>query len=216
MINVMIVDDQSIIKEGLKMILDSTKDIKVVNLAANGSEALYLCQLNTPDIILMDIKMPVMDGVEATKNIKTNYPRTKIIILTTFDDDEYILEALKGGASGYLLKDASPTEIADAIRTVFKGEAMIQPKIATKMISHFTKLTHSKGKPDEKHKALTDREVEITLLIGQGKNNKEISEELFLTEGTVKNHISNIISKLELRDRTQIAIYAIKNDLLKT
>ena len=216
MIKIIIVDDQEILKEGLKTILSSYDGIEIINIASNGKEALALLEIemNMPDVILMDIQMPLMNGVECTKIIKKKYPSIKIIVLTTFDDDEYIFEALKGGASGYLLKDASPQEIASAIKTVFDGEALIQPKIASKLINQLSGVSILRTAKDTKLELLTEREREIATLIGQGKSNKEISTQLYLSEGTVKNHITNIISELELRDRTQIAIHAIKNGLV--
>ncbi|SHH75092.1 two component transcriptional regulator, LuxR family [Caloranaerobacter azorensis DSM 13643] len=215
MIKVLLVDDQRILTEGLKMILGREKDIRICGVANSGKEAYELCKWNRPDIVLMDIKMPKMNGAEATKLIKRDFPETKVIILTTFNDDEYIYEALKNGASGYILKDATPDEIAEAIRTVYNGGALIQPEVAVKVLNKFSEMAKSKEvrNIDSRVELLTSREKEICRLVGEGKNNKEISKELYLSEGTVKNHITKILNKLELRDRTQLAIFAIKNNL---
>lgn len=215
MIKVLLVDDQEILTEGLKMILGKEDDINICGIANNGKKAYELCKWNKPHIVLMDIKMPEMNGAKATKLIKQDFPDVKVIVLTTFNDDEYIYEALKNGASGYILKDATPKEIAKAVRTVYNGGALIQPEVASKVISKFSEM--AKGnvlwEKDSRVEFLTSREKEICRLVGEGKNNKEISKDLYLSEGTVKNHITKILNKLELRDRTQLAIFAVKNDL---
>lgn len=213
MIKVVIVDDQDILKEGLKMILGKEKDIEICGLASDGQEAYSICKWNMPDVVLMDIKMPNVNGVEATKNIKRDFPDIKVIVLTTFNDDEYIYDALKFGASGYLLKDATPDEIAQAIRTVYSGGALIQPDVAAKVVDRFSQMAQNNSirNIDKRIEILTEREIDVLRLVGEGKNNKEISTELYLSEGTVKNHITNILNKLELRDRTQLAIFAVKN-----
>lgn len=199
-IRIVLVDDQSIIRDGLKMILELEPDLKVVGMATNGVEAIELAQTLHPDVMLMDIRMPVMDGVAATVQICEHHKDVKIIILTTFSDDAYIFDALVAGAKGYLLKDVQSDELANAIRTVVKGGVLIHPDIAEKMVKVFSH-------PRQVVPKLTQRENEIAALIRKGKSNKEIAAELFLSEGTVKNHITNILSKLELRDRTQIALY---------
>ena len=214
MINILIVDDQLIVRQGLKMIIGNMKDMNVIGEANNGIEAYEKCKWLQPDVILMDIKMPSVNGVEATKRIKQDFPRIKIIILTTFNDDEYIFEALKNGASGYLLKDAEPDKIEEAIIEVYKGGALIQPNIAQKVVTRIQEWDKQKKKTDPKLKLLTERELEILRLIGEGKNNEEIAAQLFISKGTVKNHISSILIKLDLRDRTQLAITALKNDLV--
>ncbi len=214
MINVLIVDDQPIVRKGLKMIVDHLENIKVVAVAANGQEGFEACVLYQPDVVLMDIKMPILNGVSATKLIKEKYPTIKIIILTTFNDDEFIFDALSYGASGYLLKDAGANKIEEAIRETHRGGAMIQPTVAKKVIDKFQKIHTNKKPVDERLELLTKREIEILTLIGEGRNNDEISNSLFITRGTTKNHISNLLMKLELRDRTQLAIFALKNDLI--
>lgn len=215
MIKVLLVDDQDILVEGLKLILGMEQDITICGTANNGQRAYELCKLNHPDVILMDIQMPILNGVESTKLIKSEFPNVKIIVLTTFNDDQYIYEALKYGASGYLLKDTSPVEIAKAIRTVFNGGALIQSEVAVKVIDQFSQLAKETvdKQIDLRAKLLTEREVDICRLVAEGKNNKEISDELYLSQGTVKNHITRILIKLDLRDRTQLAVFTIKNDL---
>lgn len=215
MIKVLLADDQDILVEGLKLILGKEEDIQICGTANNGRKAYEACKWNRPDVVLMDIRMPDMDGVEATAMIKKDFPEVKIIVLTTFNDDEYIYEALRNGASGYLLKDTLPAEIAKALRTVYNGGALLQPEVAVKVLSRFSQLAKdSRDKsPDPRKELLTEREAEICRLIAEGKNNREIASELFLSEGTVKNHITKVLVKLNLRDRTQLAVFTIKNDL---
>lgn len=209
----MIVDDQNIIKEGLAVLLNNEEDMNVVATASNGEQAINQCKTTAIDVILMDIRMPVINGVEATKGIKEYNNKIQILILTTFDDEEYIFNSLKNGASGYILKDSSPKEIGHAIRTVYKRQTFFQPNVATKVVEQFLEMAQEtkKEKPSKQIEKLTTREVEICKLLSEGKNNKEIGEVLFITEGTVKNHITNILMKLDLRDRTQLAIFSVKN-----
>lgn len=214
MIRVGVVDDQEILRRGMKAILSTEEDIEIIGEGCHGMEGYRLCESHIVDIILMDIKMPVMDGVEATRRIKRDFPQVKIIILTTFDDDEYIFDALKYGASGYILKDAAPEEIIRTIRDVYGGGAGIQPRIAAKVVERIRHMEDKATARDPKIDVLTDRERDIVQLVGEGKNNREIARQLFITEGTVKNHITNILEKLELRDRTQLAIFAVKNRLV--
>lgn len=211
MIKLIIVDDQSILREGLKFMLSRRENIEVIGTGQNGREAYDLCKNNNIDIVLMDIKMPVMDGVEATKIIKRDFPHVNIIILTTFNDDEFIFEALKFGASGYLLKDASMEKIEEAIIEVYNGGVLIQPNVAKKMVNMFSKMTHEDIEIDDRVDQLTDREKDILRNLGEGKSNREIADVLYISEGTVKNHITSVLSKLELRDRTQLALFAVKN-----
>ncbi|HYE82411.1 MAG TPA: response regulator transcription factor [Clostridia bacterium] len=215
MIKVLLVDDQDILVEGLKLILGKEEDIQICGTANNGRKAYEACKWNRPDVVLMDIKMPDINGVEATRMIKKDFPEVRIIVLTTFNDDEYIYDALKNGASGYLLKDASPEEIAKALRTVHNGGALLPSEVAVRVLDKFSEL--AKGNPDKhsdpRKELLTEREAEICRLIAEGKNNKEIADELYLSEGTVKNHITKVLIKLDLRDRTQLAVFTIKNDV---
>lgn len=204
MIKVLIVDDQSLIREGLTMMLSLYDTVAIVGQVNNGQEAIEALGCVEIDLILMDIRMPVMDGVEATKIIKEMYPEIKVLILTTFNEDEYIFEGLKNGADGYLLKDISSEELVKSIETVFRGNILLQADIAKKMIDSIYKKDERLN--EDNLKDLTKREYEIALLVGEGKSNKEISNKLFITEGTVKNHITKILDKLELRDRTQLAV----------
>lgn len=215
MIKILLADDQDILTEGLKLILGAEEDIEITGTANNGRKAYDLCRLRKPDVVLMDIQMPEVNGVEATAMIKKDFPQIKIIVLTTFNDDKYIYDALKNGASGYLLKDTSPTEILRAVRTVYNGGALIQSEVAVKVIDQFSQLAKETVDKhiDPKAELLTDREIEICRLIAEGKNNQEIAEELFLSPGTVKNHISRVLIKLDLRDRTQLAVFTIRNEL---
>jgi DNA-binding NarL/FixJ family response regulator len=207
MVRVLIVDDQSLIREGLSMMLSLYDTVTVVGEAKNGREAIELLENVDIDLILMDIRMPIMDGVEATKIIKDKYPKIKVLILTTFNEDKYIFEGLKNGADGYLLKDLSSEELVKAIETVYQGNMLLQPGIAKQMINSIHKKDDTTNKVNnDKFKELTKREYEIALLVGEGKSNKEISSKLFITEGTVKNHITKILDKLEIRDRTQLAV----------
>lgn len=206
-----IVDDQQILREGLKMILEEQEGYEVVGLYGDGEKILEHFSVIMPDVILMDVKMPILNGVEATRRIKALDKRVKILILTTFNEEEFIYDALKNGASGYILKESTPEEILEAIETVYRGEAMIQPKVAMKLINQFAR----QEVPDKEAVPLdlTDRELEIVKAIGAGYNNKEIAAHLFMSEGTVKNHITKILLKLDLRDRTQLAIFAVKRGL---
>lgn len=209
MIRVLIVDDQALIREGLKMMLSINGDIEVIGEAVNGLDAIEKTKQLTPDVILMDIKMPIMNGVEATKVIKGANEKVKIIILTTFNEEEFIFKGLRNGAEGYILKDVKAEEIIKAIKTVYSGNVLLQPEVATKLVKKLTEDKESEEKVIngiDKMKELTPREMELAKLVAQGKSNREICEILFLTEGTVKNHISRILGKLDLRDRTQLAI----------
>lgn len=207
MINVLIVDDQNLIREGLAMMLNLYDTISIVGEATNGKDAIKVLGRQEVDLILMDIRMPIMDGVEATKIIKEKHPEVKVLILTTFNEDEYIFEGLKNGADGYLLKDISSEELVKAIQTVYEGNILLQPDVAKKMISSIDRKQTKQSNLDKGiFKELTKKEYEIALLIGEGKSNKEIVEILYIAEGTVKNHITRILNKLDLRDRTQLAL----------
>lgn len=219
MIKVLIADDQELIRHSLQIVLSSKQDIEVTEAVADGQEVIRSVRKKRPDVILMDIRMPKMDGVQCTKIIKENYPEIKIIILTTFDDDEYIYDALKYGASGYLLKGVSMDELVKAIHTVHSGRAMINPDIATKVVRLFSKMARADYFTDIAKKSeeeLTKTELKIIEQIGYGLSNKEIADTLKLSEGTVRNYISTILNKLKLRDRTQVAIWAVQSGIGKT
>ncbi len=215
MIKVLIVDDQPLIREGLGSLLNLRKEIEVIGTAGDGAEALEKALSLTPDIVLMDIRMPNVNGVEGTKLLKENIPQVKVLMLTTFSDSEYIFDALEEGASGYLLKDMSTDTIVQAILTVFHG-GVVLPKDFTSNVLTEMRLKNSKEESSSEApipfslNELTSREREVLSHLGKGLNNKEIADALFITEGTVKNHVSNIIQKLELRDRTQAAIFAVR------
>lgn len=216
MIKVFIADDQQLIRESLKLYLDSTGEFCVTGTAENGRDVLSAIEKDVPDIILMDIRMPFLDGVECTKLVKQKYPQTKIIILTTFDDDEYVYNALKHGASGYLLKGIALEALRDAIRTVYSGQAMINPDIASKVLNLFYKMANegSVMSPSaKKGENLTESEWKVVRQVAKGLSNKEIADTLCLSEGTVRNYMSAILDKLELRDRTQLAIWAVQMSL---
>lgn len=213
MIKVLIVDDQELIRESLKVVLNVSTDIEVVDSVPSAADALKSAVRYRPDVVLMDIRMPGMDGVEGTKLIMDRCPNTKVIILTTFDDDEYVFGALKNGASGYLLKGSSLSELSEAIRIAYSGGAMINPNIASKVISQFSNMAKSSARlqVDEQLAAdISKSEWQIIRTVGSGMSNKEIAQELCLSEGTVRNSISNILFKLNLRDRTQLAIWAVQ------
>ena len=213
MIKVLIADDQELIRQSLQIVLGIEKDIEVIGTAENGLEVVRMIRKEKPDVILMDIRMPEMDGVVCTQIIKENYPDIKIIILTTFDDDEYVFNALKHGASGYLLKGISTKELADAIRKVYQGTAMINEDIASKVVKLFSKMaqTNLTIQVDEQYtEELKKSERQIIALVGRGMSNKEIAGKLSLSEGSIRNSLSVILSKLNLRDRTQLAIWAVQ------
>lgn len=214
MINVVIVDDDSFIRESLKVLLGLDPDIAVVGAAGDGNEALALLQsLPQTDVVLMDIRMPNCSGVEGTRLVKETYPNISVLMLTTFDDDEYIIEALRNGASGYLLKNIPPDRIIQGIKTVHEGNMLIHPDIARKMAGFLqpaSRTVSTQGRPLESF-GLTKAELTVVASIAEGLTNKEIAAKLYLSEGTVKNYITDILSKLGLRDRTQIAIFYLKN-----
>lgn len=213
MIKIMIADDQQLIRDSLKIILEANKDFSVTDTVANGQEVLESIKKKRPDIILMDVRMPVMDGTVCTKYVKEKYPNIKVIILTTFDDDDFIFSALKYGASGYLLKGASTKELYNAIKTVYQGGAMINPDITEKVFRLFSKMAQANYAiqvNDKDTQNFSQHEWLVIQQVGFGLSNKEIAAKLFLSEGTVRNYISKILDKLQLRDRTQLAIWAVQ------
>ena len=213
MIKVLIADDQELFRQSLSIILKSEKDFEVTEAVSTGVEVVRSVRSNKPDVILMDIRMPEMDGVVCTQIIKENYPDIRIIILTTFDDDEYIFNALKYGASGYLLKGVSMQELSDAIRKVYEGTAMINGDIASKVVRLFSRMAQSNiaiAVEEKDAGDLKDTEWKIISLVGTGLSNKEIAGKLNLSEGTVRNALSTVLQKLQLRDRAQLAIWAVQ------
>lgn len=218
MIKVLIADDQDLIRQSLQIVLNTKEGITVTDTATNGQEVIQCIRRECPDVILMDIRMPKIDGVQCTKIIKENYPQIKIIILTTFDDDEFIYNALKYGASGYLLKGVSMDELVEAIHTVYSGRAMINPDIATKVVKLFSQMAkadYSIQVEERNEEELTKTEWKIIEQVEFGASNKEVAEKLNLSEGTVRNYLSAILNKLGLRDRTQLAIWAVQTGVSK-
>ncbi|MBQ2642000.1 MAG: response regulator transcription factor [Lachnospiraceae bacterium] len=213
MIKILIADDQELIRQSLMIILDNVEGFQVTDCVADGIEVMSSVRRERPDVILMDIRMPKMDGVACTQRIKELYPDIKIIILTTFDDDEYVFDALKYGASGYLLKGISMKELTDAIRKVYNGTAMINEDVASKVVRLFSRMAQSNlavQVDDSLTRDLRPNEWNVIILVGSGLSNKEISARLNLSEGTVRNTLSTVLSKLQLRDRTQLAIWAVQ------
>jgi len=231
-VSVLVVDDQRLMRDGIASLLEMQEAIAVVGTASNGQEAIEKAVSLRPDVIVMDVRMPVMDGVLATRQIRRELPSCRILMLTTFDDEAYIIDALRAGASGYLLKDLPAPDLASAVQAVYKGIYQLDPQVASKVIASLSRQqtfdsarqslsvssaasTVSDGATLSPPQAdLTAREVEVLRLIAKGATNREIAEQLVISEGTVKNHISNILSRLGLRDRTQAAIYARENGWL--
>ncbi|MBP8693771.1 response regulator transcription factor [Enterococcus aquimarinus] len=209
MIKVLLIDDHEMVRLGVSSYLSIQKDIEVVGEAENGLIGYEKALDLRPDVILMDLVMEVMDGIESTKKILGEWPAAKILIVTSFIDDEKVYPAIQAGASGYLLKTSTAREIADAIRATQRGERVLEPEVTTKIVQQATKPRK------ELHEDLTKREQEVLLLISEGKSNQEIADQLFITLKTVKTHVSNILAKLEVEDRTQAAIYAFKHHLVK-
>lgn len=219
MIKVLIADDQELIRQSLKIVLSANRDIEVVEAVCNGNEVLEAVRKYKLDVILMDVRMPEMDGVQCTKVIKESYPNIKIIVLTTFDDDEYIFNALKYGASGYLLKGVSMDELVKAIHTVVNGGAMINTDITAKVFKLFSQMAQGdisiQAGTVKNVDDICDTEWDIIKCVGFGLSNKEIAKKLRLSEGTVRNYLSNILNKLNFRDRTQMAIWAVQTGVIK-
>ncbi|NEQ54027.1 MAG: response regulator transcription factor [Leptolyngbya sp. SIO3F4] len=208
MIRLLLVDDQDLIRRGLNALLTTAPNLEVVGEADNGQEAVVLVAQLNPDVVLMDVRMPIVDGVSGTRQICQQFPDTKVLMLTTFDDQEYVAQALQAGASGYLLKDTPFDELTQAIDLVYKGYTQIGPGLANKVLAHPAVMVQSGDL--EKWTALTDREKDIVRLVSQGYNNREIAQSLHIAEKTVKNYITSILNQLDLRDRTQLAIASLK------
>ena len=212
MVRVLICDDQAVVCEGLEMILDADPDIEVVGLAYDGSEALELLPSTRPDLVLMDLKMPVMNGIHATREIKKRNADIKVLVLTTFGEDEWVFDAVRSGADGYLLKGTPRDKLVSAVKGTAAGEAHIDPEVGGRLLAQ---VAQNPAHQDSTVAAdLSDRELDVLKLLAQGLTNAEIAERLFLTRGTVRNYVSAILSKLDVEDRTQAAILAIRHGLL--
>ena len=217
-ISVVLADDQALMRMGFRMVLEAEDDINVVGEASDGTAALAQAKALNPDVILMDVRMPGMNGIEATELIARECPGTRVLILTTFDLDEYAFAGLRAGASGFLLKDTRPTELAEAIRTVASGEAVVSPRITQRMLEMFASSLPNSGKPaqpsDPRIDSLTPREKEILVLISQGMSNAEIADSLVVSATTVKTHVGNVLAKLDVRDRVQAVVVAYETGLM--
>jgi NarL family two-component system response regulator LiaR len=209
-ISVFVADDHGIVRQGLRDYIALQEDMEVVGEASDGDQAVVRIEEHTPDVVLMDLVMPGMDGIEATRRVRQIAPSTKVIVLTSFADEEQVFEAIKAGASGYLMKDIRPEELATAIRGVEAGEPMLHPEIARLMMREFRREEQPRL-----HDQLTEREMEVLRCIARGLSNKEIAAELVISEKTVKTHVSNVLQKLHLADRTQAAIYAMQKKLVE-
>lgn len=214
-IRILLADDQSLVRAGLKMVLQPEDDLEVVAEAENGNEAIFRAERFTPDVILMDIRMPLLDGIEAARAITARAGNTsRVLMLTNFDLDEYVYDALRAGASGFLLKDAPPERIIDAVRTVAAGESLLAPSVTTRLIEQFATGRHGVVRADPRIDALTEREREVLLLIARGLSNRELAEHLVVSEATVKTHVNRILGKLGLRDRVQAVVLAYETGLI--
>ena len=215
---VLLADDQAMVRAGFRLILETEDDLEVVGEAEDGATAVAATEVLRPDVVLMDIQMPVMDGLEATRRIAglpLDRP-TRVLILTTFERDEYVFEALRAGASGFLLKNAPPEDLIDAVRIVARGEALLAPSVTRRLIEEFAKRSRTlpRQRTEEVHR-LTEREVEVLRLLAKGRTNAEIADQLYVGETTVKTHVSNILTKLDLRDRVQAVVFAYESGLVQ-
>jgi len=213
-IRVLLCDDQALVRSGFRMILETREDIEIVGEAEDGAQALELARRRQPDVILMDVRMPVLDGVEATRRLVESGSQARVLILTTFDLDEYVYEALRAGASGFLIKDVQPAQLVDAIRVLARGEALLAPTVTRRLLDRFARsLPASPGELQSELSSLTERELEVLSLLAGGLSNAELAERLFLSETTVKTHVSSILRKLGLRDRVQAVVVAYQAGL---
>jgi DNA-binding NarL/FixJ family response regulator len=212
-IRVLVTDDQALVRGGFRMILDAQPDIEVVGEASDGREAIALARELTPDVVLMDVRMPVLDGIEATRELTRDGDRSRVLMLTTFDLDEHVYDAIRAGASGFLLKDVPPAELAHAVRVVAAGETLLAPTITRRLVEEFVRRPPP-GRRSEQLEDLTERELEVLQLVARGLSNGEIAERLVLGETTVKTHVTRILSKLDLRDRVQAVVLAYESGLV--
>jgi DNA-binding NarL/FixJ family response regulator len=212
-ISILVADDQALMRTGFRMILDAQEDLEVVGEAIDGADAVRQFERLGPDVVVMDVRMPTMDGIEATRRLKQREPPARVLILTTFDLDEYVYEALRAGASGFLLKDRPPEELVAAVRVVASGDALLAPSVTRRLIEEFARRTPAATR-DELHE-LTDREREVLVLIARGLSNAEIAKALYVAETTVKTHVGHVLSKLRLRDRAQAVVLAYESGLVQ-
>jgi DNA-binding NarL/FixJ family response regulator len=213
-IRVVVADDQGMVRSGFSVLLNAQPDIEVIGEAVNGREAITQAEVLRPDVILMDVRMPVLDGLQATRRITAMPDAPKILVLTTFDLDDYVYEALRSGASGFLLKDASATELANAVRLVAGGDALLAPGVTKRLIAEFARLGAPRSPSRKQIKGLTERESEVLTLVARGMSNAEIADHLVVAEQTVKTHVGRILMKLGLRDRTQAVVLAYESGLI--
>jgi DNA-binding NarL/FixJ family response regulator len=207
-IRILLADDQTLFREGLHMLLAAQPDFEVVGEATNGAEALRLAAKLRPQIVLMDMRMPILDGIEATRRLRETQPDCRVIVLTTFDDDALVFEGLRAGAVGYLLKAVSSPRLLEAIHTVARGDSILEPSVTAKVVAEFARLSNQAARPPALANPLSDRETEVLRLVVTGATNREIAATLVIAEGTVRNHLTNILDKLEVSDRTQAAVKA--------
>jgi DNA-binding NarL/FixJ family response regulator len=212
-INVLIADDQDLVREGLRMLLEAEPDLRVAGEVGDGSEALAEARRVDPDVVLMDVRMPVVDGIEATAQLVRGGCRARILMLTTFDLDEYVYRAMKAGASGFLLKDASGGQLAEAVRTVHKGDALLAPAVTKRLIEDFCRGPAPGA--NGSGLGLSERELEVCRLVARGLSNREIAAQLFVSEATVKTHVGHVLSRLGLRDRVQVTVFAYEHGIVR-
>ena len=212
MIRVLICDDQEVVREGLRAILSTDPEIRVVSMAHNGAEALDLIPHSQPDVVLMDLKMPIMNGIQATRRIVEEHPEVRVLVLTTYDADEWVFDAIRGGAAGYLLKDTPGKDLVKAIRDTAAGKTAVDPKVAGKLFNHVARSTSVTD--TSVTDALSKREREVLGLLARGLTNADIASRLYLSEGTIRNYVSSVLSKLEVSDRTQAAVIALRHGLV--
>jgi DNA-binding NarL/FixJ family response regulator len=216
MTTVLIADDQALVRGGMRMILEVHPDIEVIAEAADGREAVEATRLRRPDVVLMDIRMPNLDGIEATRQILSrDSGAPRVLILTTFDLDEYVYDAMKAGACGFLLKNAPPEQLVESVRAVARGDVLLAPDITRRLIEHYVSAPRRAAAPPPRLDELTERELEILILVARGKSNAEIAAGLFISEGTVKTHVSRVLAKLDLRDRVQAVVLAYETGLVR-
>jgi DNA-binding NarL/FixJ family response regulator len=214
-IKILIADDQALVRGAFRMMLESEPDMEVLGEAADGREAIEQTRLRRPDLVLMDVRMPGMDGIEATRQLMSDTSAPRVLMLSTFDLDEHVYDAMKAGASGFMLKNAPPEQLASAVRTVASGEALLAPAITRRLIENFVQRPRAGADRPERLAELTERELDVFRRIARGLSNAEIAAELFLSEATVKTHVNRILTKLGLRDRTQAAVLAYETGIVQ-